>query len=270
MAQPDRDLVAELTALAGEREARLAEVRTRLRDYPAPVLGQFEFLLAAAQAGNVLLEDHAHWIDHRATSQVLWELGRRLVADGVLETADDLDLLTIDEVRETVIVMPQTGWHGLVAARRAEMEHFAAITPPATLGVPPEGAPPDNPLVAAMQKFFGAPPIPAQAGGEVRGHAGSPGRARGTARVLRSLNDAHRLQAGDILVAETTGPSWTPLFATAAAVVTDTGGILSHSASLAREYRLPAVVGTAVATQQIPDGAVVDVDGDNGLIRLVG
>ena len=77
------------------------------------------------------------------------------------------------------------------------------------------------------------------------------------------------LKPGDVLVAETTAPPWTPLFATAAAIVTNTGGILSHCAVVAREYRIPAVVGTGIATQVIRDGQTVEVDGDKGIVRIV-
>jgi phosphoenolpyruvate synthase/pyruvate phosphate dikinase len=103
----------------------------------------------------------------------------------------------------------------------------------------------------------------------VHGGSGSPGTARGVARVILSLADAGRLAHGEILVAPTTAPAWTPLFATAAAVVTDTGGVLSHSAVVAREYRIPAVVGAAIATTVIRDGDLIEVDGDMGVVRIV-
>lgn len=103
----------------------------------------------------------------------------------------------------------------------------------------------------------------------LRGGPGSPGRARGPVKVVRSLQEAGKLQAGDVLIAETTAPPWTPLFATAAAVVTDTGGVLSHCAIVAREYGIPAVVGTGGATTTLRDGQVVEVDGDNGLVSIV-
>ena len=70
-------------------------------------------------------------------------------------------------------------------------------------------------------------------------------------------------------MAETTAPPWTPLFAVAAAVVTDTGGVLSHCAVVAREYGIPAVVGAGNATTVIADGDVVEVDGDAGTVRIV-
>ena len=86
--------------------------------------------------------------------------------------------------------------------------------------------------------------------------------------MIRSLSEAGKLQKGDVLVAETTAPPWTPLFATAAAIVTDTGGVLSHCAVVAREYRVPAVVGTGRATTTIRDGQILEVDGDAGLVRI--
>jgi pyruvate,water dikinase len=103
----------------------------------------------------------------------------------------------------------------------------------------------------------------------LRGAAGSAGNARGIARVVRSLADAQRLQPGEILVTETTAPAWTPLFATAAAVVTDAGGVLSHCAVVAREYMIPAVVGVGMATAVIPDGATIEVDGSAGIVRII-
>ena len=87
--------------------------------------------------------------------------------------------------------------------------------------------------------------------------------------MIRSLAQAGKLQKGDILVTEFTVPPWTPLFATAAAVVTDTGGVLSHSAVVAREYRIPAVVGTGRATTTFHDGQLLEVDGTAGMVRAI-
>jgi pyruvate,water dikinase len=77
------------------------------------------------------------------------------------------------------------------------------------------------------------------------------------------------LNKGDILVTDTTAPPWTPLFATAGGIVTDTGGILSHCAVVAREYRIPAVVGTGGSTAIIKDGQLIEVDGDAGAVRII-
>jgi rifampicin phosphotransferase len=119
----------------------------------------------------------------------------------------------------------------------------------------------------------GAPWLPARlpkAVGELRGgEACSAGIARGTAKVMSSISEAGRVQPGDVLVADALSPSWTPLFKTAAAIVSNTGGILSHAAVVAREYGVPAVLGAPAATTSIRDGQMVEVDGAAGLVRVV-
>ena len=102
----------------------------------------------------------------------------------------------------------------------------------------------------------------------INGTAASPGTARGPAKVVRDLGEASKVKQGDILVCEMTLPTWTPLFSTVSAVVADTGGILSHCAIVAREYRIPCVVGTGIGTVQIKDDMVITVDGAKGIVRI--
>jgi pyruvate,water dikinase len=271
--QPDRDLVAERAALVAERDQAVAHARERLQGYPRQVREQFEFLLAAAQTGVVLSEDHGYWIDYCTmyeARQVLLACGRRLVAAGALERPDDTVHLSFEEIAASLRATPAIDRRALVAERKAEMAHFRAIQPPPVLGTMPAGPPPDDPMTRTMGKFFGAPPKPPTDPTRLEGAAGSPGKTVGTARVIRALSDAGRLGKGEILVAETTAPPWTPLFATAGAVVTDTGGILSHCAVVAREYGIPAVVGVGAATALIKDGQTIEVDGDAGTVRIVG
>ena len=105
-------------------------------------------------------------------------------------------------------------------------------------------------------------------GDVLRGIGAGGGQVTATARVLHGPEDFERLQPGDVLVAVTTTPAWTPLFAKAAAVVTDIGGPLSHSSIVAREYGIPAVMGVAAATRRIRSGQSVTVDGSAGEVRL--
>lgn len=102
------------------------------------------------------------------------------------------------------------------------------------------------------------------------GTPASPGRATGTARTVRDLDDAARLRPGDVLVCRATSPAWTPLLARAAAVVTETGGILAHAAIVAREFGVPAVTSVPDAMAAIPDGADVTVDGAAGTVTVRG
>jgi phosphohistidine swiveling domain-containing protein len=270
--QPDSaDPAHELERLVAEREAAVAAARERLQGYPAAVAGQFEAMLEAAQVGLRLTEDHGFYIDAYAVSlarELLSEIGQRLAAAAVIGHPDDVLMLRGQEIREALADLTRGDMHGRVAERRSHLARYADVDPPAMLGTLPPGPPPDSPFTRLTTKFSGAPATPEEPG-IVRGASGSAGTATGVARVVRSLADASRLKPGEILVAETTAPPWTPLFRVAAAVVTDTGGILSHSAVVAREYGIPAVVGAGRATTAIADGDVVEVDGDAGTVRIV-
>jgi rifampicin phosphotransferase len=103
----------------------------------------------------------------------------------------------------------------------------------------------------------------------LKGIAASPGRATGTARVIHGPEEFEHMRPGDILVAKITTPAWTPLFALASGVVTDVGGPLSHSSIVAREYHIPAVLGTGVATERLRSGQRITVDGDAGTVTAL-
>jgi pyruvate,water dikinase len=237
------------------------------------VVIQFEAQLKAAQDAAMVSEDHTYWIDFRSAyqvRQVLLEFGRRFAVAGALDAPNDVFCLTVDELRETAAALPRIDRRPLVAGRQAELHYFRTVQPSAVVGTLPAEPPPDTPLGRAVGKFLGAPPAVSSDPREVHGNAGSPGSVRGPAKVLRSLSDSSKLHRGDVLVAETTSAPWTQLFATAAAIVTDAGGVLSHCAVVAREYAIPAVVGTGNATTTIRDGDIVEVDGDHGIVRILG
>ncbi|MFC8039276.1 PEP-utilizing enzyme [Paenarthrobacter sp. NPDC057355] len=101
------------------------------------------------------------------------------------------------------------------------------------------------------------------------GTAASAGQVSGTARVIQGPDDFARLRAGDVLVCRTTDPAWTPLFGIASAVVTETGGMLSHAAIVAREYGIPAVVSLRTALDLVVDGSLVAVDGSAGTVTVM-
>lgn len=117
-------------------------------------------------------------------------------------------------------------------------------------------------------EVFAAVSEEAQSGNTLKGVATSPGRVTAPACVLRGPEDFDEMRPGDVLVAGTTTPAWTPLFAMASAVVTDIGGPLSHGSIVAREYGIPAVMGTGVATRRIRTGQIITVDGGAGVVTL--
>jgi pyruvate,water dikinase len=104
----------------------------------------------------------------------------------------------------------------------------------------------------------------------IKGVPASAGRATGTVRIVRTPADFARFKDGEVLVATAPAPAWTPLFARAAAVVTDAGSVSAHASLVAREYGIPAVVGTRDATQRLTDGDLVLVDGSQGRVEVVG
>jgi len=260
----------EPATLAAEREKAVAEARVKLAGYPQPIVARFETLLKAAQVAAVVHEDHNFWIDQRLfyhVRRIIMEFGGRLAQAGALDAVNDVFYLTLDELQNG----QEIPMKHLVQERKTEMEHFSQVTPPPMLGTAPAFEMTDGgSMVRAMFKGEMSPaPTGNSELNKVKGLPGSAGVTRGTARVIRSLAEAGKLQPGDVLVAIATEPPWTPLFATASAIVTDSGGVLSHSAVVAREYRIPAVVGTGKATTTFKDGQLLEVDGNAGTVRVV-
>jgi phosphohistidine swiveling domain-containing protein len=200
-------------------------------------------------------DDHNFYIDQVGDSILrppLLEIGRRLVRQGALADENDVFLLYLAEIRAGLAGANQ---QALAAQRQAEMDAWSRIIPPPPIGQPP--SPSDDPWEeAVLRKILGVPPEPSRDPDVITGTGVSPGTKQGRAKVMHDLAEASKVQPGDILVCELTRPAWIPLFSTVSAVVADTGGVLSHSAIVAREYRIPCVVGTIVGDQgwHAPDG----------------
>jgi pyruvate,water dikinase len=240
-------------------------------------LARFEELYEAAQYDLPVTEDHAFWIDQTFVAvfrRFVGEIGRRLVGNGVLASADDVHFLHADELR--AVMAAPADRSALVAERRASWEAYCQITPPPVLGTPPPPPPADAPpepfMDALVVRLLGMVPPDDDAAAadpnQIPGVAGSGGVVTGTARVVTTLAEAAALEENEILVCPMTLPPWVPLFSIAAGVVADTGGVLSHCAIVAREMGIPAVVGTQTGTARIETGQVITVDGDNGVVHL--
>lgn len=173
------------------------------------------------------------------------ELGRRLVQRGLLQNADDVFLLRFDELRR---LGPAAEVQDKVQRRSSARQAVEGRYTP----IPLELLETTN------------------VAGEVHGVPVSSGRAAGRVRIIKSERDFWKLQRGEVLVARYTNSAWTPLFALAGAVVVDAGGMASHAAIVAREYGIPAVMGTRNATLVLRDGQRVLVDGDKGRVVLIG
>ncbi len=250
------------------REELLAKCRERLAKEPEK-LARFEVLYDAARYNLPLTEDHAFWIDQSGIAvfrRFVLEMGRRLAERGSIAQAEDVHYLWQAELRDAI--KNRTNYHKVAAARRAEMAEWAKIIPPPILGTPPPPA--EDPFMDALVvRLLGVtPPEENPDPMLLKGVAGSAGVITGTARVVRSLAEASALEEGEIVVCEMTLPPWVPLFSIAGAFVTDTGGVLSHCAIVAREFGLPAVVGTQFGTSAIRNGQTITVDGDKGVVRI--
>lgn len=186
----------------------------------------------------------------------LLEVGRRLASAKLVDASTDVFHLAWPEVESWL----RGEWDGrgaraLVADRKAQMAAWEKQPPPDVIhgdGSTPRPAP---------AKFTGG-------GNQLKGLAVSSGRASGRACVVRHPAEGARLRQGDILVAPSTDPGWTPLFLRASAVVMETGGMLSHGAIVAREYGLPAVVNIPGLLGVMKDGQLLEVDGDAGTVTL--
>ncbi len=260
-ARNDYDPEEEFRSLVAAREAREKVLKEKLAGGPVEMFSQ---ALAFAQQYLPVQENHNFWIDQQGTCvqrMPTLEAGRRLVAAGRMAATNDVFMLRYDELQDAL-----RGGAGdlreLVASRRADLAKFRAKAPPAEFGLTPP--PSDGP----EERFFGVKPPESADPRVINGHGASAGKITGVARVILSLDDADRLKSGEVLVCPATMPPWTPLFALASAIVTDHGGVLSHTAIVAREYRIPAVVGTKLATALIEDGQMITVDGSEGTVRL--
>jgi rifampicin phosphotransferase len=242
--------------IATERERLEAETLAR-----APELRE---VLEPVKAAAPLKETHTYFIDYPAllaTREVLLGFGRRLAAEGVLSAPDNVWMLQVDELREAVLEWRPL--HEVVATRSEELSRGRQEGPRPFLGAPPA----EQERHVVLEKFYG--PGGDGADTTLQGVGASPGVAEGRARLVSGPSDFGRVEPGDVLVATTTTPAWTPLFPSLAGLVTATGGILSHAAVVAREYGLPAVVGAQNALEALPDGARVRVDGSTGAVVVL-
>ena len=230
-----------------------------------PRKGWFEKLLKKAHETCAIREDSIFdmGMGHPVIRRMFAELGRRFVEDNVIEAADDIYWLEQREVEEVIQGLkyrqPFPEFSGRIPGRKAEWQAALKIVAPSML-----------PEKSFWQRFLGGG-APEEKDGKLtlKGLGTSDGQITAPACVLFSPEDFHKMKPGDVLVATTTTPAWTPLFAMAAAVVTDIGGPLSHSSIVAREYGIPAVMAARNATRHIQSGQMVTVNGKEGTVVLL-
>ena len=250
-------------ATVNRREEAIQSVQTRLKGRR---LRSFQRNLARAQKYAPLREDGLAdvGLSYPLLRKMLREIGARLVQGGMIAEQDDVFWLTQAEVEDAAARLD----HGkvledlsrLIPQRRGIWRAARRVAPP---------------MMLPQIKIFGKDLVELKSGGSkkdrsdtLKGVAASPGSVTARACVIQGPQDFSQMKVGDILVAPLTTPAWTPLFVRAAAVVTDVGGPLSHGSIVAREYGIPAVLGTGSATKRIQSGQTITVNGDSGKVTL--
>jgi pyruvate,water dikinase len=248
---------------AGRREEAVQAIQKRLKGRR---LRSFQKNLARAQKYAPLREDGLAdvGLSYPLLRQMLLEIGRRFVEGSMLEQPDDIFWLEGDEVQAAAAQLergePLDSLAAVIPERKAVWQAARKVSPP---------------LMLPQIKIFGLDLAELKAGGlkkrkadTLKGVAASPGRVTGPACVVHGPEDFAKMTMGDVLVAPLTTPAWTPLFVRAVAIVTDVGGPLSHGSIVAREYGIPAVLGTGAATTRIRSGQMVTVDGGEGIVTI--
>jgi pyruvate,water dikinase len=232
------------------------------------------------------VEGHKFYCEHWYTNlffNKIREFGQMFVDYGLLHDVEDIFHLNRFEVEQgitDVMVSWSTGspargakhFQALIDERKKAIEVWATLDAAPALGPVPDII--DDPAIVMLwgitrENLDAWMKGDADDTNEILGFAASSGVVEGTARVIKSVNEIDRLQQGDILVCQVTNPTWAPIFQKISAAVSDIGGSMSHAAIVAREYGLPAVVGTGKATVKIADGQRIRVDGARGIVTLL-
>jgi len=265
----DYDYPSNIKSVHDDLEKAKAEVMDGVEgEQRAPLQAALDRSLAM----NPLTPDHHFYIDQGTNARLrlaVIAIGRKLAAAGVLADAEDVVFLHYNEVRLLLADQAALGdVQELVSDRRDDHEDHAEHRPPSWVGTATEDALafPYASLWGFPEKFHAGEP---SLTGEVKGLAASPGVVEGTARYVTSLDQFDEVDEGDILVCRMTNPAWVVLFTKIRGLVTEAGGTMSHPAVVAREFGIPAVVGTTNAGDRIKTGDRIRVNGTTGIVELL-
>lgn len=213
------------------------------------------------------------------------EFARLFVRHGVLKDVNEFFMFNRLEVPYLIEDLanswalgeniPTLNWSEKAQKRMKILEAAAKWTPPPALGVPPEEVAEPFTIMLwgittdKVKEWLAGVTVRPEEVTELKGFASSAGIAEGKARVLKLLEEIGTLEAGEIMVVPNTNPAWAPVFSKIKACVTDIGGLTCHGAIVCREYGLPAVTGTGIATSVIKTGDIIRVDGDRGVVTIL-
>jgi pyruvate,water dikinase len=237
---------------------------------PADKRDMFTKLMRASQWAQVVDEEHVFYTENYGTAiarLVTKEIGKRFAEGGAIDKPQDLYYLLPEEIQPRIF--SRYSAKKLVAERKKQHALFRSAEPEPFIGDP--SALPEvigsNPLLRST--IAPNPRVRPELGADLYGTVSTPGVVEGVVNVIMTEEDFDKFQPGTILVTIETSAAWTPLFNMAKAVVTDVGGILSHSAIVGREYGLPVISGTVEGTKKLKTGMGVKVDGDAGVVYIL-
>jgi pyruvate,water dikinase len=273
-----------LEQLHKDRDEIASAYRALLDDEQAK---EFDDLLNLSRLVFQYLEEHTFFIEHWSQT-LLWNqmrnVGQACVHLDLIDDAEDIfylnrfevDQALFDAVHAWAIGIPARAGskhRDVIKNRKTIVDALSKESPIPALGVPPEEV--TDPImtmlwgITSQQVELWLRASDGDADGTINGFAGSPGVVEGNARLVRDVEDLARVEQGDIIVCAITSPSWVSAFQIAGGVVSDSGGMMSHAAIVCREYGIPAVVGTGIATQQIEDGQRLRLDGSGGVVTFL-
>jgi phosphohistidine swiveling domain-containing protein len=270
------NLDEERKRLVQNREEAEKQVLSKV---PAAQRGWFEQLMRLAQKSGVFSEEHDHYLDlytHAMMRRSVLGLGRRFVRAGALDDPEDVFFLIPDEIRRAGINPDQFDLRYIVDRRKADWHEWQKTpNPPAMLregfdlnqamGVLVQS----NDPIALKVVVGSMPQVRPELKADLYGTCGSPGVAEGLARVIMNEDELHLVKEGDILVAASTSPSWTPVFSMIKGVVVDRGASLSHAAIVGREYGIPVVMNVFEGTAKLKSGQRIKVDANLGTVYIL-
>ncbi|MDD3823904.1 MAG: PEP-utilizing enzyme [Sphaerochaetaceae bacterium] len=256
-----------------EQDRAIAYLRDQIKNKSAEDKAKFEDALALNLAMLPLTPDHHFYFDQGTYARmrlVLLRVARKMVKEGLLDDQEDIMMLEYEQLRRYVADPKNYPGRKLIADAKAEIEKAHKITPRDWVGTVTQANMYEEPyhtLWGYPEKFERENDVKVK--GTIQGLPASPGVVEGIARVVKSPAEFNDVKRGEILVCIMTNPAWVVVFSKIAGIVTDSGGVLSHSAVVAREFMIPAVVGTGTATREIKSGDKVRVDGDKGVVTIL-
>ena len=259
-ADDDADPARTVESGAAERRRLIDKYQAAFADDPE-ALGMFQTAVRTAGVWMAAREriKSSNIRCHHEVRMCFDELGRRMTERGHLAHPRQIYMLLADEVDD--FVADPGAFSARLAEREVDYLSLYELDPPYIVN---GAAPPLSTWKHKGERDV----VPVQVGDVLKGVAGSPGEATGTARIMLDLSDPSLLEPGDILIAPSTDPSWTPLFLVAEAVITDIGAVGTHAVIVSRELGIPCVPSIADATKRIPDGATITVNGSLGTVTI--